>query len=270
VAIIVSCPSCRTQYRLDAQRLRDGRGKLRCARCRTVFPVQAAEGPAPPPESTQPPPQAQPPAARLEVALLAFEPGPAQKRVAAALQALKLRVAHADDGPNALDVARRSRPRLVVASHWLPALTGPELIAALREEPSLAATRTLLVGGPPLALRWPASTAGVRGADAHLASEAREPEIESAVRALLSMPDGALPAPPDEDVRRHARVAIADLRLYFESELEAGRAAGKLHERVSAYLAQARTGCLERFPELRSSPATLAAWDEEIRLALRR
>ena len=39
--MIVACPSCHAQYRLDAARLRDGKGRLRCARCRTVFPGAA-------------------------------------------------------------------------------------------------------------------------------------------------------------------------------------------------------------------------------------
>ena len=265
--MVVACPACKTQYRLDPERLRGGKGRLRCARCKTVFPVGAeAPEPATSPGSEAPAREAR----RLEIAMLAFEPGPVQKRFMGVLQAQGLRVAIADDGPNALDVARRSRPRLVVAEFRLPDLSGPELLGAVRDEPALAAARTLLVGGPPMRLRWPASAAAIHGCDAHLPADAKEPEIASVVRALLGLPDGALPSPPEEDVRAHARVAVADLRLYYESDLEAGRREGRLHERVAEYIARARVGCLDRFPELRASPAALAAWDEEVRLRLRR
>jgi predicted Zn finger-like uncharacterized protein len=260
--MIVSCPSCGTQYKLDSERLRGGKGRLRCARCRTVFPVGGEE-----PAASAALPA---PATRLDVALLAFEPGAVQKRFLAALQGAGLRVAHADDGPNALDVARRSRPRLVVTSFRLPDLSGPELACAVRDEPQLAATRTLLVGGPEPSLRWGASLAAIHGADAHLPMEAREPEIDRVVRALLGMPGGDIAAPPEEDVRAHARVAVADLRAYYGDEIEAGRREGRLHERVSEYLAHARLGCLDRFPELRSGAAGLAAWDDEVRKALRK
>lgn len=259
--MIVSCPSCSTRYRLDAERLRAGKGRLRCARCRAVFPVSAGE--APPPQENAAP-------ARLEIALLASEPGPSQKRLQGVLRGLGLRLALADDGPNALDVARRSRPRLLVVSHWLPGLTGPEIIATLREEPTLAATRMLLVGGPKARLRWPASAAALHGADAHLAADAREPEIESAVRAVLGMPQGMLPLPSETEVRAHARWVVSDLLLCFQAELEEGRREGRLHERVTDALALARECCQDRFPELRFSPEGLAAWDDEIKMSLRR
>lgn len=262
--MIVACPSCRAQYRLDASRLRDGKGRLRCARCRTVFPV-TAEGAAEAPRQAPAPPRA-----GLDIALLAAEASPLQKRLHSVLRELGLRLALADDGPNALDVARRSRPRLVVATHWLPALSGAELVRALRDEPALAATRTLLVGGPTRRLRWPASPAAIHGCDAHLGMEAREPEIEATVRALLGMPGGALPLPPEDGIRLHARVAVADLRLYLAAELEAGRQEGRLHDSVTHYLSRARAHCLERFPELRSESGGLAAWDDEVRLSLRR
>lgn len=258
--MIVRCPTCQAQYRLDAARLRDGRGRLRCARCRTVFPVQAESDASP----------AREPAARLEVALLAAEAGPLRQRVQSALQSLGLRVVLADDGPNALDVTRRTRPRLVAATWFLPQLAGSEVLAAMREEPTLAATRTMLIGGPPHRLRAPMPDAVIDGVDARVGEESKEAEIVAVARALLGVDPRELPCPPEADVRALARVAVQDLKLYCSEELEAGRREGRLHPRVAEYLASARAGCIERFPPLRSSPAGMGAWDDEIRLALRR
>jgi len=270
--MVVACPTCRAQYRLDAQRLKGGRGRLRCARCRTVFPVEAGtdggEQRAAAGETGTPAVAA--PRARLEIAVLAFEPGAAQKRFQAVMQAAGLRVALADDGPNALDVARRSRPRLVASSFRLPDLSGPELLAAVRDEPALSPSRTLLIGGPVPRLHSPATLAAIHGADAHLPRDARETEIDAVVRALLGLPGGELAPPAEESLRAHARVSIADLKLYFERELDAGRRDGRLHPRVAEYLARARVGCLDRFPELRTTPAPLTFWDDEVRKMLRK
>ena len=259
-AVIVRCPTCQAQYRLDAARLRDGRGRLRCARCRNVFPVQAEAEPAPSRE----------PAARLDVALVAAEAGPLRQRVQTALQSLGLRVVLADDGPNALDVSRRTRPRMVAATWYLPHLAGSEVLSAMREEPTLASTRTMLVGGPPRRLRHAVPDAVIDGVDARIGEDAQESEIASIAAALLGGDPSALPLPPEADVRALARVAIQDLKLYYSEEIEAGRRDGRLHPRIAEYLASARAGCIERYPPLRSSPAGLGAWDDEVRLALRR
>ncbi len=40
--MIVQCPDCTTRYELDASRVPAGRIRVRCARCRYVFPIDAA------------------------------------------------------------------------------------------------------------------------------------------------------------------------------------------------------------------------------------
>lgn len=39
--MIVQCPDCTTRYELDASRVPAGRVRVRCARCRYVFPIEA-------------------------------------------------------------------------------------------------------------------------------------------------------------------------------------------------------------------------------------
>ncbi|RKZ15390.1 hypothetical protein DRQ53_09170 [bacterium] len=40
--MIVQCPDCSTRYELEASRVPAGRIRVRCARCRYVFPIEAA------------------------------------------------------------------------------------------------------------------------------------------------------------------------------------------------------------------------------------
>jgi predicted Zn finger-like uncharacterized protein len=44
--MIVQCPDCTTRYELDARRVPAGRIRVRCARCRYVFPIEAQAGAA--------------------------------------------------------------------------------------------------------------------------------------------------------------------------------------------------------------------------------
>src|ERR671931_302375 len=39
----VTCPSCQTKYNIDDKRVPPGGAKLKCARCKTLFPIKAAE-----------------------------------------------------------------------------------------------------------------------------------------------------------------------------------------------------------------------------------
>jgi predicted Zn finger-like uncharacterized protein len=57
--MIAACPECRTQYRVDPQRLTSEGVRLRCTRCQTVFRVRAAQPSAPAP-SARPAAEARP------------------------------------------------------------------------------------------------------------------------------------------------------------------------------------------------------------------
>ncbi len=260
--MIVRCPGCQAQYRLDPARLRRGHGRLRCARCQIVFPVGEDQAPAP---SAAPEPR------RLHVALLACEPGTSRQRLQAVAEALGVRVITSEDGPNALAMARRSRPRVVVASHFLAGLSGPEVLRALRDDPQFVETLSVLMGGPTPRLRHPAAPgAAWHGADGFIADDARDEDMRGVLAGLLGLPGGLLPHPDESAVRAHARVVAADLLLYHHVELEEGRRDGRLHPRVASYLTWARSGCIERFPTLRHQPQALSVWDDEVRLAIRR
>jgi len=176
---------------------------------------------------------------------------------------------YADDGPTALDVSRRSRPRLIVLSHFLPGLTGPEVLSELQAEPALAQARTLLLGGAGPHGKHAPSPAMTWCSDAWLPDDAREADIELAVRGLLGLADGSLPTVDEQEARARARVVVADLRLYLDAQLAEGRRTGTMPPRVSAYLAAARTDFLASQPGARLQDGALRVWDEEIVRALR-
>ena len=88
--MIAACPKCQARYRVDTSRLKGGKGRLKCAKCGEVFPVQAEEpaAEAPAPAAPAAPPSGAPsvarlleasrgaPAGKLAVAIVGCEPGP--------------------------------------------------------------------------------------------------------------------------------------------------------------------------------------------------
>jgi predicted Zn finger-like uncharacterized protein len=271
--VIVRCPTCATQYRLDPERLRAGRGRLRCVRCGAVFPVATAGAPAP---AARPPRAAPAPGAReagrIEVGVVASAAGALRQLVVGGLARCGARAITLDDGPTALDMARRSRPRLVVAAFDLPGLSGCELIAAVRDEPLLAATRVLLVGGPPPSGRFRPSPAAVHGADAHLPDDVAEPEVLRVLGALLGCEPGAvleLGAEDEGRVRAQARVTVQDLALYAPEESAASRRAHAWTPALAEEIARARAGCRALIGFDRDRAAAARAFDDELARALR-
>jgi len=67
--------------------------------------------------------------------------------IGAALRAQGYRVLQAADGLQALDLAARGRPDLVLLDVALPLLSGHEVLRRLRQRPALASTPVLLLSG---------------------------------------------------------------------------------------------------------------------------
>jgi CheY-like chemotaxis protein len=111
------------------------------------------------------------------------------------------RVSEARDGIEALDLARQSRPDLVVTAAELPKLAGTELRTALRRDPDLGAIPVILLGDtlPPTDNSNPRERALADAVAALL--EAKRLESDEP----LEPPDAA---PDREDLRAQSTVAM--------------------------------------------------------------
>jgi len=230
--VIATCPSCKARYRLESSRLKGGRGRLKCARCGEVFAVTTATPPATAREPARPTPEDQerPAAVKrllkasqgssrgIAVAVVACEAGPLREQVVSTLARAGMRTLTTDDGPTCLDMARRTRPKLVVASSYLPGLTGPELAGALRGEPALAHLVIVLLA----AAGAEAPSPGSLDADAVLTSS-------DAVKRLGALvPQWLTDSPTEQDLdeeqarllERQTRVAAGELILYHPQTSE--------------------------------------------------
>jgi len=261
--VIAECPHCHARYRLDPSRLRDGRGRLQCVKCREIFPVSATDGAAI--ASDSPPPRAR---HGLDVSLAALSPGPFRQLVVGVLARCGARSVAVDDGPGALEVARRTRPRVVALHAWLRGLSGLEVARVLREDPALGTSRILLLGGPAPCGRFAPDPARVHGVDAWLPDTASPAELEAVLRQLLGRDAGPPQLEDEEAVRAWARLAASDFVLCEADAVDAHLATGSPDR--EALVGPLRGAGLERFPMAGAAGrrAVGAILDSEIDAAL--
>lgn len=133
--MIITCPQCLTQFRLDDDLLLEGRSRLRCSRCRHVFDAEkkaAGVGAAPPRKEA---PAAEPAAKAPEARLAEAETAPAEmprrsRRRGISLTLLIILVVLAGAGYGVLELWDRS-PDL---REFLFRLTALKQIVGLRDE----------------------------------------------------------------------------------------------------------------------------------------
>jgi DNA-binding response OmpR family regulator len=77
-----------------------------------------------------------------------------------------VKILEASDGEEALKIARREKPDLVVLDVMMPGMTGWEVCRAIREDESLAGTRVIMLTG--IGERLNEMTSPLYGADAYL------------------------------------------------------------------------------------------------------
>jgi len=77
-----------------------------------------------------------------------------------------VKILEASDGEEALKIARREKPDLVVLDVMMPGMTGWEVCRAIREDDSLSATRVIMLTG--IGERLNEMTSPLYGADEYL------------------------------------------------------------------------------------------------------
>jgi DNA-binding response OmpR family regulator len=99
------------------------------------------------------------------------------------LKRMDARVLEASDGEDALKIARREKPDLVVLDVMMPGMSGWEVCRAIREDASIANTPVLMLTG--IGERLNEMTSPLYGADDHLDKPFDLDELGEHVQALL-------------------------------------------------------------------------------------
>ncbi len=100
------------------------------------------------------------------------------------LKRLDANVLEANDGEDALKIARREKPDLVVLDVMMPGMSGWEVCRAIREDSSIAKTPVLMLTG--IGERLNEMTSPLYGADDHLDKPFDFDELGERIKALLA------------------------------------------------------------------------------------
>ena len=277
--MIVGCPACRRQYRLDDRRYRAG-ARMRCAGCGHTFEAGAhAIGPAAAAGATRAMPVTGGTAPFVIVADAGRAFGSSLRSI---LARLGCRVASSEDGTAAFRMAVAERPALMIVSVHLGGLSGIAICEGVKNSPHLRDIKVAIVGSALSADLFNRDTALAYGADLFLEEGMPEEALGAAIAGALgsrapagadgeSTDDisGALDdltadsggAPPGvgEEIRRLARIMLADLRLYNPDRVRQALKSGKLLDVFKDELQRGRSIVDNRFPEVEGRQELLAA-----------
>jgi len=291
--MIVGCPACLRQFRLDDGRYRAG-ARMRCTRCGHMFESGADAAPAPAPiaAGAAPPPAraaaSARPAARGAttadnggpLAVVADAGRPFGPGLGAILARLGCRVRTSEDGTAAFRMAVAERPALMVVSVHLAGLSGIAICEGVKNSPHLRAIKVAIVGSDLSADLFNRDTAHAYGADLFLEEGMAEGALRAALETLLSKPApdagagpgddigsalGGLTGPPGspagvgEEIRRLARIMLSDLRLYNPERFREALASGRLLDVFKDEMERGRAIVDHRFPGVATRQDLLAA-----------
>jgi len=100
------------------------------------------------------------------------------------LKRLDANVLEANDGEEALKIAKREKPDMIVLDVMMPGMSGWEVCRAIREDASIAATPVLMLTG--IGERLNEMTSPLYGADDHLDKPFDMDELGERIKALLA------------------------------------------------------------------------------------
>jgi DNA-binding response OmpR family regulator len=104
--------------------------------------------------------------------------------VARHLSALPAEIVEASDGEEALRIAKREKPSVVVLDVMMPGMSGWEVCRAIREDESLAKTGVIMLTG--IGERLNEMTSPLYGADGFLDKPFELDDLEAKVREVLA------------------------------------------------------------------------------------
>lgn len=192
------------------------------------------------------------PSPRRKIAAIADEGRPFRAFLAEHLRRLGFDVTTFETGDPALDFVRRTRAELVIVNVYLKGKLGVEVTEEIKADPSLTATRVILIGALFRANRFRANPTNLYGADEYIEEQIPEKEFKLIIRKLFPElgPTQELPVEPREydEARRLARLILSDIVIYNAPKVEAGIRDNNFFEVLKDQIAEGRQYYDSRVP----------------------
>lgn len=193
--MLIACPSCKTKFSFDEQKVGTDGVKLRCSKCRTIFRV-VRKGAPPPPPVALPSPAVAPAADRIRV-VVANESPAFCSAVQKVLASEPFDLFSYNDGRAALTAIEQQKPDVVLLDVALPSMYGFEVCEAVRKNPALSSVRLILIASIYDKTRYKRLPNSLYGADEYIEKHHIPDSLAAMIYRLVS---GQKPveAPPEE------------------------------------------------------------------------
>ncbi|HTG81247.1 MAG TPA: response regulator [Geobacteraceae bacterium] len=165
--MLIVCPSCKTKFSFDEQKVGAEGVKLRCSKCSTIFRIVRKAASAPPAPVEAPQPAEAPAPARVTV-VVANESPAFCSAVQKVLASEPFDVFTYNDGKVALAAIEQLRPDVVLLDVALPSLYGFEVCEAVRKNPDLSSTKLILIASIYDKTRYKRTPSSFYGADDYI------------------------------------------------------------------------------------------------------
>jgi predicted Zn finger-like uncharacterized protein len=276
--MLISCPVCKTRFRLNEQKISSAGVRLRCSKCSAVFRLAADSEVRP---------------GHLTV-VIAHESKEFCNAVRKVLAPEPFTIISTHDGKEALDITLKLVPDVVLLNVALPTLYGFQVCEALRNDPRTSGIKIILLAAIYDKTKYKRSPQTLYGADDYieqhhipdalaamiyrLAAEAKpltpgQDESSSVEKVIATSPDRLTADEAvnqekarkelrdhhlydvvhddqnrDESARQLARSIVSDISLYREVELEEGLKNGNLEQHLGNEIRDGRALYESRLP----------------------
>jgi response regulator RpfG family c-di-GMP phosphodiesterase len=221
----LTCKKCGSSFRAAVTLPLVAPVRVACPRChyQMVLKPRTSSGMHPVPDVDAPIPARIP---RRRTAAIADEPRPFRHFLGSHLQRLGFEVEYFETGDPTLEFVRRTRAELVIVNVYLKGKLGVEVTEEIKADPSLDATRVILIGALFRANRFRANPTNLYGADEYIEEQIPEKEFRQIIRKLFPEvgDTSEVPIEPREydEARRLARLILSDIIIYHASKVEQG------------------------------------------------
>lgn len=242
----ITCKQCAATYRVNVQFPLAGPVRVACPSCgkqKTLRPVPATAPAAP----AVPAPR---PSTRRRNVVIADEPRPFRDFLCDELSKLGFEPHLFETGDKALERVRETSAELVILNVYLRGKLGVEISEEIKADPSLTASKVVLIGALFRANRFRANPTNLYGADEYIEEQIPAVELHRIVRKLFpSVSDHEEPEPREYDeAKRLARLILSDIIIYNAEKVERGIREGSFFELLRTEIEDGRNYYESRVP----------------------
>ena len=180
--MIITCPECASQYRIDPSRTSRRIARVKCPACSHLFEIEVAGC------SSEPAPPSVCAAADAKPVVLVVDDAPFfREMITDILKDLPVSLATAANGDEAWQLIQEALPRLLLLDLNIPGKSGYDLLKAIQQRPGMSSNMKILVMSGVQRGEQVSSEVTRLGADGFLNKSFTPRDLQERVRQILAI-----------------------------------------------------------------------------------